>query len=404
MKARITISPRFTGGTEDIAFLPPEDIECQLASGGLRIVQKPERNVWSYGIISVGDVRLNILDRAGRYGPASEAGSIFAYYGLDGAKVNVYYHPVKNDPLLGEIVVWRGRTTSKNSKNHVSDGRSSLLVRTIESIILDETIGGGIIVNGIDQTEIVRRIFNDSNIINNLPGVPLIDFGESGTYILKNALDLIGNDRQAAAVLRHILQVTDSLLSYDYHRQRPIVFARGAINHLDYPRQDLTGTIVVTEVEDGGEQVYNQFVMQTGLQTDDEEDTNEDTLVVESAGSILDHGLRAVTINAKWLRSRDNCFAIGQYLLRRLARPRQAITVEIDAWTIRPEYVLIGQGLNVRIEPIVDGGTPRWGNFRWGTGTPRQSEHRGFYGNYWIEEIHRDIVQDTIKLKLREEI
>lgn len=392
MEARFYLQPLFREGE----YLNEMDITDYVLNSSI-IVQRPERNKWTYGIVSAGEVRLTLRDD-GRFGPRSSSGSLFSYYGRDHARLRIAYPSVRAG--APDITVWRGFTTGKDTSSSIDQGTTSLFARTLDSVLIDEVISAGNIVNGLTIPEIVSRIFNEAPVADALPGSLLLDLHDpvQGGLTLANGNELLGDDRRASEALQQILAVSDGLLSYDFHIQRPIVFSRGDLGLNSYPEETLNDALDIKMIEDGSEGVRNQFIITTGLEGRDAK------IVIESEPSIHTHGLREVELDCSWIGDREACVQIGEYLRSRLSAPRESVKLSLTAWQLPPEKTAVGQRVAVDIAPGTPLDEPGYGTGNYGAARYQSVRHDRVQGSFWIEEVSREVMTDTVTVSMRRRV
>lgn len=383
-----------------------------------RIIRPPviheriDRDQWSWGVSSSGDIRLTLADPEGLFTPSTNPRSVFNYAGMKGSTVRITYPrgPTGNpDDRNIEEIIWWGYLTEKNVQHRPRDGVSTILARSPDVALREASFPATAVFDGASIRGILsaiwrrqeirdfmgRLIFQRIGANNSIAGDPT----ESG-IVVPQVADLFpdGPDfTRALSVVQDILQVTDNIIRIiptgDLQVIQTRILQRGSLAAVG----TLRDIISIDEHSEGTEQLYNRLIVSTGIPAPDH------VAQIDDLPSQDKYGLRTTRVNGRWLRNVGNARQIAQSLIRRLARPRRRLVVTTDPWALgNVANMRVGNSVSVAIPAAGGRGSARYASGRYGTGRYQPVRHQAYKGAYWIEQLRWNPDNDTAQLFLRE--
>lgn len=388
MEARITVQPLFTQTQY------AEEVEIQeRVLNNITLSSRAEKDDWSYGIASYGSVNITLADIERRFDEDTPT-SVFAQQGKDRAIVRIYMPDAQGGSPT--TLVWQGLATTKASRSAPNDGQSRILARPVNSIIRESAVVAGTVVNNQTLPTAINAVLNEANINRAIVRSAIYPFARDIQNIqIRDAAALTEDNTSAEDTLQGALRVMDGLFSYDFAQGRALLFPRGGLPTTDYPTITLNNPLNILESKTGTEQVYNEIVVKTGVEATPE-------IVMRSEASIAAYGLRTIDIEGEWIGNLNAARDVALYLLNRLSRPRRVIKLKLGGWDIPPSRSIIGQTIQLNaVAPTPIFGN-QWGSRNWGGFAYTQERYRAVQGLFYIEELQRQLVTDTITVTLRE--
>lgn len=384
-----------------------------------RIIRPPiihsriDRDQWSWGISSSGDVRITLADPEGLFSPSTNPRSLFNYAGMKGSPAYMFYGRTPTaDPenINQRRIVWWGYLTEKDVAHRPRDGVSTILARSPEVALREESFPASAVFDGASLTGILREIWRQPEIRANIGRLVFerLDIGgkvfgdptEDG-IVVPQVADLFpdGPDfTRALSVVQDFLQVTDNIIAVRFDESlagitQTRIFARGSLA----PVGTLRDVISIDSHSEGTEQLYNRVIVSTGIPAPDH------VAQVDDLPSQRKYGLRTARVNGRWLRNATSARAIANSLVRRLARPRRQLVVTTDPWALGDVgNIAIGNSVTVAVAPAGGASAPVYGAGVYGASRYQRVRHQGYKGAYWIEQLRWNPDEDTVQIFLRE--
>ena len=399
MDARVYITPRFT----DESSFQPEIEVTEDVIGAVRIDQRIEKNKWSHGQLAAGRIDFTLNNSTRRYGASTDPNSIFSLAGADGTRVRIAYPTARPsaNAATSYVNVWRGRLTSKAMRHDVNLGTAKWVARTPDSSLRDSELGAGSIAAGRSLRQALDAVFNIVEVADSFTSVEtsaVVDPNAAGgDTLVQDEAPLLGEDRSAYEAAQKLLRVSDSIFAYSPTEDILRVVPRG-----QYPtttRHTIRNVLDIAAVEDGSEQVYNQVVVKTGIDSSNQEEYRS-----EHRGSISHWGLRTLDVDLSWVKNFSKAVRIADYLRDRLAFPHRLIELRVDGWEIPPADLYVGQVLTLDVNASAPEAAPVYGRARYrGDPVDRYSRetHAKLHGEYYVEQLERELATNTVSIRLR---
>ena len=388
-----------------------------------RIIRPPiihsriDRDKWSWGVSSSGDIRYTLADPEGLFSPSTNPRSAFNYAGMKGSLSYIIYGDTPTadpDDVTSGLrqIVWLGYLTEKDIESRPRDGVSTILARAADVALREASFPATAVSDGASIVGILRAIFRQGEISQQMGRLTFGGLQANGSLVgdptedgivVPQIADLFpdGPDfTRALSVVQDILQVTDNVMRFapDISSIPTLggtqIFQRGSLPSVGTIRD----VISIDSHTEGTEQLYNRVIVSTGVPAPDH------VAQVDNLASQRKYGLRTTRVNGRWLRNASSARAIANSLLNRLSRPRRQLVVTTDPWALgRVRNMALGNSVTLAIPPSTAAGGRRHGE-----GTARSAgryprvRYQGYRGAWWIEQLRWNPDQDTVQIYLRE--
>ena len=362
-----------------------------------------DRDNWSWGIYSSGNLALSLADPEGLFAPASATTSIFNYAGMNNAVLEIQYprYAVGSDFQT----IWRGYLTERQTFTRPQDGVSNIYARTPDIALRESAFPASAVFDGSSLGGIVRAIMERPEIERFMGPLDLLGSSATGRIdgdptpdgiLVPEVASLFpdGPLTPSLDIMQDILQVTNTIMIYNTFRNRIKIQGRGDIFP---PTPILREVISIDEYAEGAEQIYNRIIVTSGSPAPDH------VAQADNLASQRKHGLRTTRINGRWLNDIGNARAVARATLRRLSESRRRLVVTTTPWALGDVRQMVsGEYTGVEIPAAATRDTSRYGTASYASGRYGWLRHQPYHGGFWIEQLQWRPETDTVQIHLRE--